>query len=351
MKESGISVIIIAYNRKEFLADAIKSALHQTLERFPFEIVVVSNFYVDVSGFDPNCKIRTVLMDGTMGEFLFTGLNTAKYDIVAFLDDDDTFDPGKLTRLMEIFSSNRELCYYHNDTKYVDHAGHTIDYVRLVEKRSRSINNKNLIFVAKSNLHAIKVALDYRGDFNLSSIAIRRDCYLKYLPLLRQIKSNPDGFFFWTGIISMGQLMIDNKKLTNYRVHEMNVSGQVNFISKAQELQKQIYTYDLLLYLLEERSDSIEITESLKRWVFLYKYEYELMSVIISKSPRAIMFKQIKKLFSLNMKYSNTLKYRVLLFAIIGIISVNLAQKIYLRIRSATVQKYKVNMTVVHLPK
>ena len=339
MREFGISVVITAYNRKEFLIDAINSALHQISGRFPYEIVVVSNFYVDVSGFDSNCEIRTVLMDGTMGERLFTGLNTAKYDIIAFLDDDDTFDPGKLTRLMEIFSSNRELCYYHNDTKYVDHAGRTIDYVRLVEKRSRSLNSKNLIFDAKSNLRTIKAALDNRGDFNLSSIAIKRDCYLKYLLLLKQIKSNPDGFFFWMGLISMGQLMLDNKKLTNYRVHEMNVSGQLNFISKAQELQKQIYTYDLILNLLEERSDSIEITESLKRWVFLYKYEYELMSVIISKSPRTIIFKQIKKLLFIGMRYSNTLKYRVLLFAIMGIINVRLAQKFYLRIRSATVQK------------
>ena len=339
MKEFGVSVIITAYNRKEFLIDAINSALHQISGRFPYEIVVVSNFYVDVSRFDPSCEIRNVLMDGTIGEFLFTGLSTAKYDIIAFLDDDDFFDPGKLSRLIEIFSYNRELCYYHNDTKYVDHAGRTIDYVRLVEKRSRSLNSKNLIFDAKSNPRTIKAALDNRGDFNLSSIAIRRDCYLKYLPLLRQIKSNQDGFFFWTGIISMGQLMIDNKKLTNYRVHEMNVSGQLNFISKDQELQKQIYTYDLLLYLLEERRDSIEITESLKRWVFLYKYEYELMSVIISKSPRTIIFKQIKKLLFIGMRYSNTLKYRVLLFALMGIINVKFAQKFYLRIKSITVQK------------
>jgi glycosyltransferase involved in cell wall biosynthesis len=289
---------------------------------------------VDVSGFDSNCEIRTVLMDGTMGERLFTGLNTAKYDIIAFLDDDDIFDPGKLSRLMEIFSFNRELCYYHNDTKYVDHAGRTIDYVRLVEKRSRSLNSKNLIFDAKSNLRTIKAALDNRGDFNLSSIAIRKDCYLKYLPLLKQIQGNPDGFFFWTGIISMGQLMIDNKKLTNYRVHEMNNSRQVNFISKAQVLQKQIYTYDLILNFLAVNTDPHKTYEDLKKWISLCKYEYELMLAIFTNSSRASIMILIRRLLSIGVTYSNTLKYRVFLFSIIAVINHDFAQSFYLGIES-----------------
>lgn len=334
MGEFGISVIITAYNRREFLADAINSVLHQTLDGFPFEIVVISNFHVDVSRFDTSCEIRAVLMDGSIGEFLYKGLSTAKYDIVAFLDDDDTFDPGKLMRLMKIFSSNLGLCYYHNDMKYVDRSGYKINYARLVEKRSRTLISEDLIFDAKSNLSAIKAALGYRGDFNLSSMAIRRDCYLKYLLLLKQIKSNQDGFFFWMGLISMGQLMIDSKKLTNYRIHEMNVSGQLNFMSKAQELQKQIHTSDLILNFLAVNYDPNNITEEIRKWVSVFKFEYELMSAIFSNSSRAKIMAQIRKLLSIDLRYSNTLKYRVLLFSTIAIINRDFAQNIYLRIWS-----------------
>ncbi|ACP54591.1 glycosyltransferase family 2 protein [Saccharolobus islandicus] len=42
-----ISVIITAYNRKQFLLDAIKSALNQTLNRTEYEILVAKNFKDD----------------------------------------------------------------------------------------------------------------------------------------------------------------------------------------------------------------------------------------------------------------------------------------------------------------
>lgn len=299
-----------------------------------FEIIVVSNFYVDVSRFGQNSKIRTILMDGDMGEYLFTGLSIAKYDIIAFLDDDDTFDSGKLMRLMEIFSANRQLCYYHNDVKYVDRSGHKIDYIRLVEKSSQTLNGKSLIFGAKSNPRAIKVALENRGDFNLSSITIRRDCYLKYLLQLKQIKGNPEGFFFWTGIIGMGQLMVDNEKLTNYRVHDMNESGPLNFISKAQVVQRQIYTYDLILNFLEKNPAPYKITEEPKKWIFLLKYEYELMSAIFTNSSRVSILMQIRRLLTIGVKYSNTLKFRVLLFSCIAIINHDFAQRLYIKMRT-----------------
>jgi len=39
-----ISVIITAYNRREFLLDAFRSALNQTLDRNKYEIIVTKNF-------------------------------------------------------------------------------------------------------------------------------------------------------------------------------------------------------------------------------------------------------------------------------------------------------------------
>ena len=39
-----ISVIITAHNRKEFLLEAVNSALNQTLPKDEYEIIVVKNF-------------------------------------------------------------------------------------------------------------------------------------------------------------------------------------------------------------------------------------------------------------------------------------------------------------------
>jgi len=39
-----ISVIITAYNRKEYLLNAIKSVINQTLDKKYYEIIVIKNF-------------------------------------------------------------------------------------------------------------------------------------------------------------------------------------------------------------------------------------------------------------------------------------------------------------------
>lgn len=54
-----ISVIITAYNRKEFLLEAVNSALNQTLPKDEYEIIVVRNFseYDDIL---KNLDVKTV---------------------------------------------------------------------------------------------------------------------------------------------------------------------------------------------------------------------------------------------------------------------------------------------------
>jgi glycosyltransferase involved in cell wall biosynthesis len=50
MKRPLISVIITAYNRREFIRDAVNSVINSTLPEDEYEIIVVKNFkdeYVD----------------------------------------------------------------------------------------------------------------------------------------------------------------------------------------------------------------------------------------------------------------------------------------------------------------
>ena len=42
---SMISVIITAYNRRDYLIDAMNSVLSQTLKKERYEVIVVKNFY------------------------------------------------------------------------------------------------------------------------------------------------------------------------------------------------------------------------------------------------------------------------------------------------------------------
>ena len=87
-----ISVIITAYNIKEFLLNAIKSVLKQTLEKKYYEIIVIKNFLdKDIDDLIDEKKIKHILMEGTLGEFLYKGISEANGEIISFLDDDDLF--------------------------------------------------------------------------------------------------------------------------------------------------------------------------------------------------------------------------------------------------------------------
>ncbi len=90
------SVVIPTYNRPAYLAEAVASVCAQTVD--DFEIVVVDNGSdrpIDL-GDDP--RARLVRFPGNPGAAAArnTGLDAARGEYVAFLDDDDLFTPDRL---------------------------------------------------------------------------------------------------------------------------------------------------------------------------------------------------------------------------------------------------------------
>ncbi|MEM3744722.1 MAG: glycosyltransferase, partial [Candidatus Micrarchaeaceae archaeon] len=111
-----ISVIITAYNRKDFLLEALKSAVNQTLDRRKYEIICIKNFrnktidnYIKMNG------IKSIIeRNKTIGEYMLIATKEASGSIIAWLDDDDLFSRDKLQRIYDIFS-NHDVGFYHND--------------------------------------------------------------------------------------------------------------------------------------------------------------------------------------------------------------------------------------------
>ena len=329
MSNQKISIVITAYNRKQFLSQAIESIAKQEKDRSELEVIVVSNFELDDSLFKGDIAISSIVMDGTVGEFLYAGVNAAKFDVIAFLDDDDIFLPGKLNAVTEIFTENQDLCYYHNALEYLDINLNHKDYTRLVERKSSLHSDIDINFDIITNLKSIKAAIDMNGDFNLSCISIRRETYLRYLPLLEQIKGSTDGFFFWTGVFSGGKMMIDHRKLTGHRIHNLNTSASLNYDRKIEEINRQLYTFDLLLNFVEQSNFPSYTITYIKWWITLYKLEYSLIKYIFEDVPRITIFRSLIDLLTIGAEYSNTLKYRISALSIVRLISAKLARSIY----------------------
>jgi len=223
MKKPEISIIIIAYNRKKFLFDAIKSSLNQTLSRNKYEIIVIKNFkdenidkFIEING------IKNILMEGTLGKFLSEGIKIANGDIISFLDDDDYFNAVKLEKVSQIFEKNKDIVYFHNNHILINEGKKFIKKNGFLE--SLKINSEELL---KKSLN-----INYFG-FNLSSISIKKDYYIKYSNLLTELKTHSDDFILFCALDEPTTIYMDSSYLTYYRVH--NSQSNINIYKRNEE--------------------------------------------------------------------------------------------------------------------
>ena len=119
-KVPRLSVLVMAYKRKEFTMEALQSALDQTIPRSDYEIACVVGFLDDqISAFLDRNNIKEIFCDGRMGQTITTGIAACSSDIVVFLEDDDKFRRDKLERVMHAFKMYNCI-YYHNNTELID---------------------------------------------------------------------------------------------------------------------------------------------------------------------------------------------------------------------------------------
>jgi len=110
MQKPKVSVIIITYRRPHYLQKAIRSVIHQPYSNF--ELIVVDDASGDntqevVQRFADE-RIFYVVHDTNLGEggARNTGLRYASGDYVAFLDDDDEWEPEKLKMQVDVLESS-----------------------------------------------------------------------------------------------------------------------------------------------------------------------------------------------------------------------------------------------------
>jgi hypothetical protein len=105
------SVVITCYNYREYVCDAVASALAQTLP--PSEIVVVNDGSTDDSlarlcnqfGNSSSVRVMTQANSGQLAAFA-NGCSAATGDIVCFLDADDLWEPNYLRALESVYRQN-----------------------------------------------------------------------------------------------------------------------------------------------------------------------------------------------------------------------------------------------------
>ena len=173
-----ISVILLIYNRPDYYTEALDSL---KAENSDFELVIVANIQIDydLSVF-PDVKI--IPSPDNLLEAYLSGMEVARYNAVAFLDDDDRFVQSKILYLEEQNIDG----YYHNE--YTDFG-------------SKEAHNNG-------------------KGFNMSSIAINREKYSGLNDLVNEYPElgyMPDSVIYWYALEHHLPIFIDDAKLTYYR--------------------------------------------------------------------------------------------------------------------------------------
>ncbi len=130
-----VSVVIPTYNRQEYVAQAIESALEQEMRGEPPEVIVVDDGSTD----DTRAVVRqfgarvTYLWQQNRreGAARNTGAAHARGTYLAFLDSDDYYLPGKLARDVERLAAADRPALVYSRARNVDPAGHELG-VRLL---------------------------------------------------------------------------------------------------------------------------------------------------------------------------------------------------------------------------
>lgn len=183
-----ISVIITAYNRKQYLYSAINSVLNQTLDKKYYELIVIKNFNDNkIDELIQKNGIKSIYInEKSLSIKISKGLNVANGEIISFLDDDDQFSSNKLEYIYNIFK-NDKINYYHNDASIITESG---DLVR---------NKKLGIFV------------------NLSCISIRKRIIM---PCVLNMVNRGIDIIMFLFALEHGGILEDKNKLTLYRLHD-----------------------------------------------------------------------------------------------------------------------------------
>jgi glycosyltransferase involved in cell wall biosynthesis len=264
---SLISVIATAYRRRQYLYNALLSLKSQTLPKDKYEVVVVKDFEdPQVDNLIKEMGWRSVYSDEEyQGRMYLNGLKEADGDIIAFLDDDDTYAPNKLEYVYNVFSQNPDIGYLQHSYRHVDTSYRDIPMFE--REATRNLVPRDELKLTWEEVSKYKwydypdpilyIFRSYRlyPDRNSTSIVVKRELLDRHKDLLNGLVYEIDNFLFAAAVADKASMFFSNARLSSWTYH----GG--NFVSR-----------------LQLRNDSSEEVERLMRLHYNHYLSYNLIS-------------------------------------------------------------------------
>ncbi len=121
-----VSVIVPCYNAEEYIGEAIRSVLEQSVEEL--ELVVLDDGSEDgskavVLGFDDPRLVYIAKSNSGVADTRNQGVDRARASIIAFLDADDLFESSNLEKKIDLLDEHSDIGLVHSDFEHFDDSG------------------------------------------------------------------------------------------------------------------------------------------------------------------------------------------------------------------------------------
>jgi teichuronic acid biosynthesis glycosyltransferase TuaG len=134
-RQTGVSVVMPAYNAGKTLLRAMESVLSQ--DHGLLELLVIDDCSQDdtaalaqsLAQRDSRVRLLRNQQNGGVSFSRRRGVEAAAYDYIAFLDSDDYWEPEKLTRQLKALEAHPEASLCFTGSAFIDDRGNRSDYV------------------------------------------------------------------------------------------------------------------------------------------------------------------------------------------------------------------------------
>lgn len=210
-----VTVLIDTFNHELFIEEAITSVLEQNLQPSEFEVVVVDDGSTDgtpdiVRRFQPRVRLIRKKNGGQASAFN-AGISEAHGGIIAFLDGDDWWAPGKLSAVVSAFASDTDLGL----------VGHGVTEVHPDGRQRTETPREVCRYRINSTAHAKKFCLT-RGFLGTSRMTYRKKILELIGPVPEALKFEADEYLFTLAGL-FADVMILRESFTFYRLHAKNL--------------------------------------------------------------------------------------------------------------------------------
>ncbi len=231
-----ITVLIDTYNYGRFIEEAVESVLSQDFPMDQVQVVVVDDGSIDdtferVGKYAPKVEYF-YKPNGGQASALNSGFALARGDIVALLDADDYFLPGKLRGMAEAFQK-------HPDAGLIYHA--------LRELHTDTGNAVEPGFVSVSGFLPDDVSkLVTFCAYPTSCLAFRRKVAERVLPIPESLTLQADGYIEVLAAL-LAPVIAVPEALSVYRVHGGNLYYAADGTGTAEERQRRVRSHHNLM--------------------------------------------------------------------------------------------------------